>query len=133
MVWTPQYFKNRISGLFGEGDIENPRNSNGNIHFLIEVTYSYNDIGQIIQVILNYSAIIDSEDVSTSEKLKTTITTDYSYNEGSTYWESATMKGKRRQTTIRVQTPSGKQTSSMPNVTDLGTIRYKREFIDNSK
>jgi hypothetical protein len=119
MVWTPQYSKNRISSLVGEGDFEDRRrNRNGTIHYSIDVTYSYNDIGQITHAILDiYSYTTNSEDTLTSEGSVATFTTDYSYKEDSTYWDSATMR---------------KGTGSISD-DDLNPskIRYVREFIDN--
>jgi hypothetical protein len=129
MVWTPRYFKNRISSLVGEGDFKDlRRNHNGNIHFLIEVTYEDNEIGQITRAILNIrSSTIDSKAFKSKESV-TIFTADYSYKEGSTYWESATMGGERTHRTFnREGTP--------PIVADtfLDEIRYERELINNSK
>ena len=128
MVWTPQYSKNQISGLVGEGTFEDlRRNHNGNIHFLIEVTYEYNEIGQITRAILNIrSSTFDSKRFKSKESV-TIFTTDYSYKEGSTYWDSATMAGERTHRTFhREGTP--------PIVDDifLDEIRYERELINNS-
>ncbi len=137
MVWTPQYSKNHISwlvsGLVGEGTFEDHRGGRyGNIHFLIEVTYVYNEIGQITRAILNIlSSTIDSEDAFTSEESEeseATFRIDYSYKEGSTYWDSATMAGERTHRTFNRE-----GTPPIFDDTILGKIRYDREFIDNSK